>query len=156
MLGGLMDHADMNGLQAGTRLVYLALMAIARKPYVDNAPFIHSSLARLTALPVPQVTLALERLYEAGLFIPSQAARFSEAFYLPRAMELDLSLNPSNPHHRRHVQNRLAALSKFAPDLCALFLSDYPEWAADSQPATLTEVVNDGMESTAGKSASAD
>jgi hypothetical protein len=150
-----MEHPDMEGLQAGTRITYLALMAIARKPYVDNAPFIHSSLARLTALSVAQVTLALDKLREAGLFIPSTAARFSEAFYLPRAMDLDTSLNPSNPHHRRHVQKRLAKLRKGAPDLCDMFASNYPEWMAEPSTA-LTEVQHDGLESPAGEGTTAD
>jgi len=133
-------------VSATSRLVYVALMATTRRPYVDRSPFLLSSLSTLTGLTPFTVNESLKALEDSGLLIRS-AKQYSDAYYLPDAMAFDNSLSPKNPNHRLAVQKRLSKIRAYAPDLCDQFLADNPKWL----PKHSTHERNDEVESAAGR-----
>lgn len=136
---------------ATSRLVYIALMATTRRPYVDRSPFLLSSLSTLTGLTPFTVKEALLALEESGLLVRG-TRQYSDAYYLPSAMAFDNSLSPRNPNHRLAVQKRLSKIRAYAPELCDQFLADNPKWL----PKHSTKETPDELESTAGRRAESD
>lgn len=130
VLGVVLESNVLDGLQPGARLVYLTLLGIVRRPYLDSTPYLVGAVARMAGLPSAQVTNALRKLEAARLFYPSRATAFSEVFYLPYALQHDKGMNVNNGMHRRMVQKRVRSFLDTAPDLCDLFAQDYPEWMA--------------------------
>ena len=133
--GAIMSNEAFRSVKPGTKVVYLSLMAIARRPYVDSAAFLINGLARLSGLAAVQVVEALTKLEAVDLFVPSRAQPFSESFYLPYAIQHDTVVSSHNAMHRRHIQKRLALVEKHAPDIVERFARDYPEWMRSTELA---------------------
>lgn len=149
LLAKLMLTKEFLALTPTARLVYVALLATTRRPYVDRSPFLISNLATLTGMTAITISETLRVLEAHDLFVRGSVP-YSAAYYLPHAMAFDRA-NANNPNHRISVQKRLSTLRAFAPDLCDQFVAAHPEWTQRSPKAHSHD-----LESSAGRGPQAD